>query len=236
MPGLIKIGKTTTSPNQRMSELHSTGVPTPFVLELSVEVDDCHASEQAAHSALAKYRVADNREFFRVSVGAAVEAILPVIGEYELVEFNRLNDLFAPLVNKLNELRSELEKIKDNKIDEPLKSEEEQVGLWTDGQWERKELREEIKYNGRLIPSKKNSEPYCDTCSVCGKIFRFGPPFFEGIKDYDEGLCNDCASDPDRIKAREEERREVIEATILLDTILLDMGGRHLLNQKLRKT
>ena len=27
MPGLVKVGKTTNTPNQRMSELHSTGVP-----------------------------------------------------------------------------------------------------------------------------------------------------------------------------------------------------------------
>ena len=86
MPGLIKIGKTATSPNQRMSELHSTGVPTPFVLELSVKVDDCHASERAAHSALAKYRVANNREFFRASVAKALQAILPVIGQYKIHE------------------------------------------------------------------------------------------------------------------------------------------------------
>lgn len=96
MPGLVKIGKTTTSPDQRMSELYSTGVPTPFVLELSLGVDDCDSSERAAHYALEKYRVADKREFFKTSVKAAVEAILPVIGEYEVKEFNRLNDLFAP--------------------------------------------------------------------------------------------------------------------------------------------
>ena len=38
MPGLIKVGKTTTHPDQRMSELHSTGVPTPFILEFSIEL------------------------------------------------------------------------------------------------------------------------------------------------------------------------------------------------------
>lgn len=86
MPGLIKIGKTTTSPNQRMSELHSTGVPTAFALELSVEVDDCQASEQAAHSTLSKFRVANNREFFRISVAEALKAIIPVIGRYKIHE------------------------------------------------------------------------------------------------------------------------------------------------------
>lgn len=57
MPGLIKVGKTTTHPSQRMSELHSTGVPTPFELEFSATVNSCDYSEKAAHLALANYRV-----------------------------------------------------------------------------------------------------------------------------------------------------------------------------------
>ena len=46
MPGLVKVGKTTTTPNQRMSELHSTGVPTPFELEFSISVNDLLAPIQ----------------------------------------------------------------------------------------------------------------------------------------------------------------------------------------------
>lgn len=38
MPGLVKVGKTTTSPGQRMAELHTTGVPTAFELEFCAEV------------------------------------------------------------------------------------------------------------------------------------------------------------------------------------------------------
>ena len=87
MPGLVKIGKTTTTPSQRMSELHSTGVPTPFELECSISVADCHKSEKAAHVALAKHRVTSNREFFRVSVRIAIERILEVVDEYEVVHF-----------------------------------------------------------------------------------------------------------------------------------------------------
>ena len=63
MPGLIKVGKTTTHPDQRMSELHSTGVPTPFVFEFSAEVEDCSVSERKAHAELVDYRVSKNREF-----------------------------------------------------------------------------------------------------------------------------------------------------------------------------
>jgi hypothetical protein len=84
MPDLVKIGKTTASPIQRMQELHSTGVPTPFELEFAAEVTDCHASERSAHDALAKHRVSTNREFFRVSVRRAIMEILPVLGDYTL--------------------------------------------------------------------------------------------------------------------------------------------------------
>lgn len=87
MAGLVKIGKTTTSPTRRMSELHSTGVPTPFELEFAAEVADCHVSERAAHDALDRYRVSSNREFFKVSVMEALREILPRLGEYEVVEF-----------------------------------------------------------------------------------------------------------------------------------------------------
>ena len=84
MPNLIKVGKTTKHPSKRMSELHSTGVPTPFELEFSAMVDNCGFSELAAHRALANYRVTGKREFFRISVKKAIELILPVIGHYKI--------------------------------------------------------------------------------------------------------------------------------------------------------
>ena len=115
MPGLLKIGKTTTSPDQRMAELHSTGVPLPFTLELSFEVDDCHHRERLAHGALHDYRVAGNREFFRVSVQQAIDAMRPELGRYEVREFNKSNPLFAALVRKSEELNATL-----GALEEPL--------------------------------------------------------------------------------------------------------------------
>lgn len=87
MPGLVKVGKTTTTPNQRMSELHSTGVPTPFVLEFSISVNDCHSAERLAHKALHQCRVRANREFFQVTAKQAIEKILEVVDECEVVDF-----------------------------------------------------------------------------------------------------------------------------------------------------
>lgn len=93
-----------------MSELQSTGVPTPFVLELSVEVDDCHASERTAHGALAKYRVADNREFFRTSVENALKTILPVIGQYKIHKVRHSHGI-ETIVRELNGRRLEAERV-----------------------------------------------------------------------------------------------------------------------------
>lgn len=93
MGGMVKVGKTTHHPNKRMSELRSTGVPTPFVLELSLCVHDCHASERAAHVALDKYRVSGDREFFKISVKSAIKIILPVIGDYDFDDANSSFDI-----------------------------------------------------------------------------------------------------------------------------------------------
>ena len=87
MPGLVKVGKTTITPNKRMGELHSTGVPTPFQLECSISVNDCHEAELLAHQALNSFRVAKNREFFKVSPKKAIEKILESVEECEVVDF-----------------------------------------------------------------------------------------------------------------------------------------------------
>lgn len=66
MPGLLKIGKTTRSVQQRANELWQTGVPTPFEVVAEVLSPDCHELEKAVHSLLAGTRVSEMREFFAV--------------------------------------------------------------------------------------------------------------------------------------------------------------------------
>lgn len=75
MPGLVKIGMTTRSPEERAQELASTGVPMPFHVAAAWPVDDVRAAERDAHAALARYRVNDAREWFRLSVPAAIKAL-----------------------------------------------------------------------------------------------------------------------------------------------------------------
>lgn len=75
MPGLVKIGMTTRSPEERAQELASTGVPMPFHVAAAWAVDNVRAAERDAHAALARYRVSDQREWFRLSVPAAIKAL-----------------------------------------------------------------------------------------------------------------------------------------------------------------
>lgn len=95
MPGLVKVGKTTTTPSQRMSELHATGVPTPFVLEFSVETPDCHQGERSVHDALSSHRVAANREFFRVTPRHAIEHVLAIVPDCKIVDFSNAHGVEA---------------------------------------------------------------------------------------------------------------------------------------------
>ena len=93
MPGLVKVGKTTTSPSQRMSELHTTGVPTPFELELSLEVPDCSMAENELHRALGQYRVSSGREFFRVTVREAIVIAIKALDECAVAQAKKTHGI-----------------------------------------------------------------------------------------------------------------------------------------------
>jgi hypothetical protein len=123
MPGLIKVGKTTTHPSQRMSDLHSTGVPTPFELEFSAVVDNCEKKEKVSHKTLEKYRVKSNREFFKISVKQALEAILPKLGDYQL-DFAKTTYNIEELIEK-----SQLKEKQKEKIEEQRRQAEENLRL-----------------------------------------------------------------------------------------------------------
>lgn len=79
LDGLVKIGKTTRTPLDRVTELSSaTGIPTPFQLLYFKEFEDCDAAERALHALFTARdaRVADNREFFRAAPHEAITAVM----------------------------------------------------------------------------------------------------------------------------------------------------------------
>ena len=80
MPKLLKIGKTTKSPEERAAELSvGTGVPTPYLVAHYVLVDDCDLAEREVHKRLEAYRINDKREFFSVPLRIA----LKLLSEFE---------------------------------------------------------------------------------------------------------------------------------------------------------
>jgi len=76
MPKLLKIGKTTKSPEQRAEELSvSTGVPTPYHVAFQVHVADCDYAERRVHEKLNKHRVSERREFFSAPLKLAIQIL-----------------------------------------------------------------------------------------------------------------------------------------------------------------
>jgi ribosomal protein S27E len=78
--GLLKIGQTGRSVDERVAELNdATGVPSPFVVEAYFETVDPQGHELEVHKRLAAQRL-PGREFFRVSVTEAVDVTREVTG------------------------------------------------------------------------------------------------------------------------------------------------------------
>src|SRR5690348_8766183 len=67
MPELVKIGFTTGELEKRLRELRSTGVAYQFVVEAAVRVANPEELESRLHSEFHEFRVAGDREFFRVA-------------------------------------------------------------------------------------------------------------------------------------------------------------------------
>lgn len=83
MPGLVKIGRTSTSVEQRMKELYSTGVPFPFHCFYAASVQDAEFIEKKLHYAFGDHRVPSNREFFRIDP-SRVKAVIEMVATKEM--------------------------------------------------------------------------------------------------------------------------------------------------------
>lgn len=75
-PYLVKVGRTTKTPEQRARDLRTTGVPGRFIVAYDVYVNDAPAVETAVHDALAESRYVKDREFFTCGPKHAIDAVL----------------------------------------------------------------------------------------------------------------------------------------------------------------
>lgn len=71
MPGLVKIGSTSRTVEERESELSNTSVPFSFQVYCSFPTDTPCADEAAVFAALAVHRIRASREFFQLRPEAA---------------------------------------------------------------------------------------------------------------------------------------------------------------------
>ncbi len=80
MQGLLKIGKSKRSAQERADELSlATGVPAKFQVAYELEVTDCDLAEMQVHRAFTRYRVENNREFFQLPLHRAIEEMNNII-------------------------------------------------------------------------------------------------------------------------------------------------------------
>jgi len=76
MPGYVKIGRTTTSFEQRIKELSaSTSIPLPFTCFYACTVKDSAFVEHQLHDAFDNNRVNPRREFFQIDPERVVVAL-----------------------------------------------------------------------------------------------------------------------------------------------------------------
>lgn len=97
-PDLVKLGQTTTHPIERAKQLSApTATPTPFHCVYYRTVEDCNAAEEALHAAFEDRRVAENREFFRVSLYEATRVMDSLCDDTfsRLEPSTRMAELFA---------------------------------------------------------------------------------------------------------------------------------------------
>lgn len=75
--GMLKIGMTHRDVNERIREISSaTGVVMPFICIYKEHFNNCILAEKKIHELLRKYRVCNNREFFKVEPEIAIKTII----------------------------------------------------------------------------------------------------------------------------------------------------------------
>src|SRR3989338_5765881 len=122
MPGYVKIGKTSTSLEQRIRELSaSTSIPLPFTCFYACTVKDSAFVEHQLHDAFDNNRINPRREFFKIDPERVVSAL-------KLAEIENITPKKDIVENKedqkaLNEVRERRPPFRFDMVDIPAGSE-----------------------------------------------------------------------------------------------------------------
>jgi hypothetical protein len=137
MPGLLKVGYTVRSIEERINELSSTGVPTRFDLEFFCEVDNAFLLEKEIHREIKKNH--HGKEFFKCNIATVVRVVkLTLINNNYVIHSVGGKSSSTYLTNyELENIRKEQE-IKEKQAQE-IKRKEEEIRLAREA--------EKIEYN-----------------------------------------------------------------------------------------
>jgi hypothetical protein len=109
MPGLVKVGEIHTegrTPDDRIRELHTTGVPLPFTVEFAKKVQNPAQAEARIHAFIADKRINPRREFFKVTPDYVRRLFDLIDGEmWSRPENDVESDESEPTVNQESRMR-----------------------------------------------------------------------------------------------------------------------------------
>ena len=116
---MLKIGWTREHPNIRANDLHTSGIPTPFIVEYVIITPEGSKLEKQIHNHIKSYRVNSNREFFKIAKDDLTEILIKEL----MIELTPITEIIAPINTKMsygkkvNELKFRYEQLK-NEADE----------------------------------------------------------------------------------------------------------------------
>jgi hypothetical protein len=88
---LLNIGKTSTSPEIRASQLSSSGSPAAFHVAYDIKVKDIHLAERLIHDQLSHYRYTSNREFFQLPLKHAIPIVEGIVKKANIFDEERIH-------------------------------------------------------------------------------------------------------------------------------------------------
>ena len=110
---MLKIGWIREHPNIRANNLHTSGIPTPFIVEFVIITPEGSKLEKQIHNHIKSHRVNSNREFFKISKDELSEKLVNEL----MLELKSITEINTPINTKktnhkkVNEIKSLCEKL-----------------------------------------------------------------------------------------------------------------------------
>lgn len=132
LKGLLKIGHTTGTPENRAAELSAaTGVPSRFTVELAISISgDPHVVERSTHAILATSR--EGKEFFRTTIEVANNAIREAYARCYPEQQREVDSL---IVERMSEQAARKEQFRESLKKKADEAKVQQFWLSPEGRW-----------------------------------------------------------------------------------------------------